>query len=213
MNESLPNQLARYEQIALMIANDISRGSFAEGERISGRSVLAGRYGVSPETIRKALSLLEEQQVAKTVQGSGVYILSREAARNFAANFQERNRLEHLLQHLKALIKERNKLNAEIEKLIQEIVLFKSSILKGMHKTEEIMVMPSSSLIGKSVYETQLRTVTGANVIAIWHNGRWHLSPGRKLLLKAGDILLVTGSNKALSLLRRMAENKTASAE
>ena len=201
-------KIAHYEQIALMIANDISRGSFTEGERISGRSVLAGRYGVSPETIRKALSLLHEQHITRASPGSGVYVLSRQAACEFATTFQESNYLETLLGHLNDLTKKRDQINAEIDKIVGQVVLFKRGILQSMHKTDELRIAPRSALIGKSIHESQLRTVTGANVIAVRRNGRWHISPGRKLLLEAGDILLVAGDNKALGLLRGLVEGK-----
>ena len=48
-----------YKNIALDIANKIINGEFKVGEKISGRSTLAGVYNVSPETIRRAIALLE----------------------------------------------------------------------------------------------------------------------------------------------------------
>ena len=51
---------SQYLQIALDLATRIAQGELTEGSRIYGRSVLASEYGVSPETIRKALRLLAE---------------------------------------------------------------------------------------------------------------------------------------------------------
>lgn len=201
-------ELARYEQIALMIAGEISRGTYAEGERVSGRSMLAGQYGVSPETVRKALALLQSRQVVEVVPGSGVIILSRQAARDFARDFQEHTSLETLERRLDSLIKQRNKLNVEIEKLVKEIVHFKTGMLKSMQNAEEILVSPGSPLIGKSVQEAQLRTVTGVTVTAVRRRGRWYASPGTELRLGAGDLLLVVGPQGAVERLRRLAEGK-----
>lgn len=50
----------RYVKIAMAVAERIYRGEFAIGEKVRGRSTLAGQYGVSPETIRRATSLLSE---------------------------------------------------------------------------------------------------------------------------------------------------------
>ncbi|OIQ08387.1 DNA-binding transcriptional repressor MngR [Moorella thermoacetica] len=201
-------ELARYEQIAIMIAGEILRGTYNEGERVSGRTILAGQYGVSPETVRKALALLQARQVVEVVPGSGVIILSRQAARDFIEDFHEHNSLEVLERRLDTLIKQRNKLNAEIDKLVKEIVHFKTGMLKNMQNAEEIMVSPGSPLVGKSVQEAQLRTVTGVIVTAVRRRGRWYASPGTELRLSAGDLLLVVGNQKAVDRLRRLAEGK-----
>ena len=52
-----------YQQIAIDLATKISNGKFRPGERISGRSTMAGHYNVSPETIRRAVSILEDAGV------------------------------------------------------------------------------------------------------------------------------------------------------
>lgn len=204
--ESTEKLFARYEQIALMIATDINRGIYTEGDKIFGRSVLAGKYGVSPETIRKALSILQEKGITSTFPGSGVYILSRQAARSFIDNFQQHSHLENLLQRLTSLTKHRNKLNQEIDKIIHEIVNFKRDILQNIQKIEDIPLSSQSLLIGKSVHEAQLRTITGVTVIAVRRKGRWYASPGKDLRLAEGDILQVAGHKKALELFRHLVE-------
>ncbi|WP_338832918.1 hypothetical protein MHLNE_17080 [Moorella humiferrea] len=201
-------ELSRYEQIALMIAGEIIRGTYNEGEKVSGRTILAGQYGVSPETVRKALALLQARQVVDVVPGSGVIILSRQAAKEFIEDFHEHNSLEVLERRLDNLIRQRNKLNAEIDKLVKEIVHFKTSLLKNMQNAEEVLVAPDSPLVGKSVQEAQLRTVTGVIVTAVRRRGRWYASPGTELRLSPGDLLLVVGKQKAVERLRRLAEGK-----
>ncbi|CEP66168.1 Transcription regulator HTH, GntR [Moorella glycerini] len=210
MHHTNSEELARYEQIALMIAGEILRGTYSEGERVSGRTILAGQYGVSPETVRKALALLQARQVVEVVPGSGVIILSRQAARDFIEDFHEHNSLEVLERRLDTLIKQRNKLNAEIDKLVKEIVHFKTGMLKNMQNAEEVLVSPDSPLVGKSVQEAQLRTVTGVTVTAVRRRGRWYASPGTELRLNAGDLLLVVGNQKAVDRLRQLAEGKQA---
>ena len=60
---------SQYLQIALDLATRIAQGELTEGSRIYGRSVLASEYGVSPETIRKALRLLAEAFYARYAEG------------------------------------------------------------------------------------------------------------------------------------------------
>ena len=60
---------SQYLQIALDLATRIAQGELTEGSRIYGRSVLASEYGVSPETIRKALRLLAEAFYARYTAG------------------------------------------------------------------------------------------------------------------------------------------------
>ena len=44
-----------YQKIALDLANKIYNGEVKEGSTLYGRSILAGKYNVSPETIRRAI--------------------------------------------------------------------------------------------------------------------------------------------------------------
>ena len=76
-----------YSQIALDIAFRISKGEIKEGTRLSGRSVLASEYKVSPETIRRSLRILEDMAIVKVFPGSGVEISSRAAAAGFIEHY------------------------------------------------------------------------------------------------------------------------------
>ena len=73
---------SRYEQIAIDLARRIARGEFSVGQKLSGRSLLAGTYNVSPETIRRSIALLQNIGVVESITGSGVFIKSSELAGN-----------------------------------------------------------------------------------------------------------------------------------
>ncbi|GFN22058.1 cation:proton antiporter regulatory subunit [Thermanaeromonas sp. C210] len=96
-------------------------------------------------------------------------------------------------------------MNAEIDKLVKEILHFKAGLLKNMQDGEEVLVAPGSGLIGKSIQQAQLRTVTGVTVTAVRRQGRWYVSPGTELPLQEGDLLLVVGTKAAVQRLQRMA--------
>lgn len=80
---------AVYKNIALDVANKIVLGDFKIDEKISGRSTLASMYNVSPETIRRAIALLEEMNVVSSTRGSGIDILSLSAAEKFIEKYKD----------------------------------------------------------------------------------------------------------------------------
>ena len=71
-NDALP----QYMRIARSIAQRIADGELQEGEKLSGRSKLSSEYNVSPETIRKAVQVLQDRAVVNVREQSGVYVLS-----------------------------------------------------------------------------------------------------------------------------------------
>ena len=65
-------RMARYESVALAIAEQIVKGTYLPGSRLHGRSTLAGLYRVSPETIRRAINK-KELSMLSMVQVSMYY--------------------------------------------------------------------------------------------------------------------------------------------
>lgn len=63
-----------YLQIAELLARQIKAGHWRQGERLPTEAELAQRLGVAVGTLRKSLSLLEEQGVLERIQGSGTYV-------------------------------------------------------------------------------------------------------------------------------------------
>ena len=84
-NDALP----QYMRIARSIAQRIADGELMEGEKLSGRSKLSSEYNVSPETIRKAVQVLQDRAVVIVREQSGVYVLSAELARQCLAGFKD----------------------------------------------------------------------------------------------------------------------------
>ena len=102
---------SQYLQIALDLATRIAQGELTEGSRIYGRSVLASEYGVSPETIRKALRLLADMKVVDVKPQSGAVVLSADSARRYIENFSEDADIHSLRLQLKALLAESAEVN------------------------------------------------------------------------------------------------------
>ena len=89
MSGERKNTAPVYQQIAIDLATKISNGKYLPGERISGRSTMAGQYNVSPETIRRAVCILEDAGVVEILPQSGVKILSQQKAVEFVNKFRD----------------------------------------------------------------------------------------------------------------------------
>jgi DNA-binding GntR family transcriptional regulator len=69
-----------YLHIAQTLAERLNSGAYAAGSRLPSGSELRAEFGVSPMTVRRALSMLEQQGLVTGVKGRGVYARSRDLA-------------------------------------------------------------------------------------------------------------------------------------
>lgn len=183
--------MARYVNIAIDIASRIVRGEYREGQKVFGRSTLAGKYNVSPETIRRALTLLQDTGIVSVSPGVGVVVRSRKAAESFLAQSGQRQILRDVQERLHMLLRERDRLDAEIEKLMNELLDYTLKMAGRFQKIEEIKVNRNSPLVGKSLLEAEFRGKTGATVITIYRNGEEIVSPTAETILQADDVLIM----------------------
>lgn len=68
----------KYKQVADKIKQMISDGTYLVGQRIPTEPELCDSFGVGRQTIRKAVTVLEEEGYLKRVQGSGTYVCEQE---------------------------------------------------------------------------------------------------------------------------------------
>lgn len=87
-----------YVRIAQDIAHRIANGDIKEGKKLSGRSIMSSEYGVSPETIRRSFSLLEEMNVVSVQQNSGVIVNSAKNAALYVERHMTRDTRRQLLK-------------------------------------------------------------------------------------------------------------------
>lgn len=193
MEDTVNASLAKYVTIAVDIATRIVRGEYKVGQKIFGRSTLAGRYNVSPETIRRALTLLQEKDIVDVQPGVGVIVKSPDAAKEYLAQYNQRQVLIDIQQRLSELLKERDRLNAEIDKLTNQLLDYTFKMAGRLQKLEEVKVMPNSPVVGKSLAEIDFRARTGATVLAVYRNGEEMVSPQARTIIQEGDVLLIVG--------------------
>jgi len=63
-----------YRQVAAIIASRIESGELGPGRPVPSESSLMGEYGISRDTVRRAMDVLREQNLIVTVQGKGSYV-------------------------------------------------------------------------------------------------------------------------------------------
>lgn len=185
------SSMARYVNIAIDIASRILRGEYREGQKVFGRSTLAGKYNVSPETIRRALTLLQDTGIVNVSPGVGVVVRSKKAAEAFLAQSGQRQILRDVQERLHFLLRERDRLDNEIEKLMNDLLDYTFKMAGRFQKIEEIKVTRFSPLVGKSLMEAEFRGKTGATVLAIYRNGEEIVSPRADTIIESDDILIM----------------------
>lgn len=192
--------VAKYEKIAVDIAYSILNEEWEVGEIVKGRSTLSGKYSVSPETIRRALKLLEELEVVEIVERKGVIIKSKTAADTFIKEYQSKDSILTLREEIADLSLSRRTIeNSILEKI--DLIIEQAMILRnvGIIYPLEIKVPTDSPIIGKSIGEIRFWEHTGATIIGIIRSGHLYLSPGPKLVFYAGDLILYVGNAPNIS--------------
>ena len=163
--ESIP----RYMRIAMSIASRIADGEFQENTRISGRSTLSSEYQVSPETVRKALNLLADMDIVRTVEGSGTIVLSAEKAEKYLETVSVRGEQSDLHSRLQGLLREYTRISRQIYDVGARLIAAGTSPLPS-EKTlpkYEVRVPDDSDRIGMSIGDLRFWQCTGATIVAV----------------------------------------------
>ncbi|MCQ8835019.1 GntR family transcriptional regulator [Streptomyces malaysiensis] len=84
---------AVFRQIADALREAIDKGRFREGDKLPSETELVDHFGVSRMTVRNALSLLQQEGLAVSEHGKGVFVRPRPPVRRLASNrFARRHR-------------------------------------------------------------------------------------------------------------------------
>jgi len=185
-----------YQSIALDIAEKIVDGKYPVGPKFYGRSMLAGRYNVSPETIRRALFLLKDVDVVEITQGSGIHIVSVENAKNFVDRFKDIRTITQTKAKISEIIHKQNALQSELEENINALISF-TDVYDSLASIVPfaIEITPKCKYIGKMVSELRFWQNTGATIIAIRRDDQIELSPGPYAVICDGDVFVMIGQN------------------
>lgn len=190
---------ALYRSIALDLAQRIINDEFPEGTKLSGRSLLASQYNVSPETIRKAITLLKEEHVVSVSQGKEITILSVEKAYSFIEHSKSSDSVYSLRQDAEILLKKKREMDNHLEDILKNIINY-SDRLRNLspYNPVEIEVHGKSHVIGKKICDIKLWQHTGATIVAIRRGTDIIISPGPNAVIAAYDRMVVVGKSDVL---------------
>ncbi len=190
----MQKQPSRYIDIAIQVAMLIVNGEFSEGDKVSGRSTLATRYNVSPETVRRAIALLKDFGVVDSEPKHGITIVSAHKAKAFISTYNKRRSILQAKQEIVDIVnlrKEQDNLLLErLQTMIEEISAPRDM---GAITPMELILPPKSSLINKSLIQCDFWNKTGSTIIAVRRDDSTHLSPNPMWILEAGDVLVFVG--------------------
>ena len=193
----LYRKIPRYEKIALDIAYDIYHGHFQEGEKVRGRSTLASKYNVSPETIRRSMKILSDMEVVETIEKKGSYIQSKEKAYGFIQEYQLKNQVLSLKENIHALITQQQDIEKQVMENLDSIIEHSLQLRNiGLIYPLEIKIQAPSHIIGKSIAESRFWHHTGATIVGISQDGKMVYSPDPQTILREGTKILFVGSHK-----------------
>lgn len=183
-----------YAQIALDIASRIAKGDLKENSKVYGRSVMSSEYGVSPETIRRAMKLLEDMGIVDIKQNSGTIVLSAENAKRYVAKFSEQNNTRSMQKQLVDFIVQQESINRKIIDIVGSIVQINEKFSEtNPFNNYEVIIPANSGIIGHTLGELNFWQETRATVIAIRRDDKIILSPGPYVLFEADDTIIFVG--------------------
>lgn len=181
-----------YSQVAFDIAAKIVSGEIKVGQRFTGRSLMGAQYGVSSETIRRAMRHLGDMGIISIQANVGSTVLSKKRAMEYVEQFQVGKDLRALKARLRKLTEQRDELNVEINKMVKGIVDLSERFRRSDQlRTYEIEVGATNAVVGQTIGELQFRQNTGATIVAIQRGGDILLSPGPHTRLNPEDVLVV----------------------
>ncbi|WMI82058.1 TrkA C-terminal domain-containing protein [Anaerotignum sp. MB30-C6] len=184
------NKVPRYIKIAVDIANRIDSMEFVEGDKLKGRSTLASEYNVSPETIRRSASLLEDMDVIKVSEKSGIFITSSKQARVFIDKFSAKNDLHETRDLLKRLRFEKANLEKQIDENLDSLLEYTLGQKKvNLGASYELSIPRGSHVVGKTTNELKFWYNTGATITAVKRGTELFISPGPHMSFLPNDIV------------------------
>lgn len=188
------NSTPVYLQIAVDVAGRVARDELVIGQKLSGRTTLAGEYNVSPETIRKAMKLLADVDIVEVKHGNGIYVSSIARAEEFIERYQIKSSVNQLKEELIDLMKQRDEIEAKMNQTMKSIIDYTSRFKNSDHvSVNEYYFNYGSLSVEKTLKDLDLKHNTGVTLVGIKRDGITMLSPEEHEVIRAKDKLLYVG--------------------
>lgn len=174
------------------MAESIAGGHYQPGEKVHGRSTLASKYNVSPETVRRAMFLLKDMDIIEMKQGSGIFIKNMDKAQSFVEKFKNAFAADELKENIAALTKERAQLDVKLNDAVLALLdSYERFAYLSPLTPFELSVTEGMALTGKNLADVNFWHNTGATIVAIRRDGQLILSPGPYAEFLPGDVFLL----------------------
>jgi K+/H+ antiporter YhaU regulatory subunit KhtT len=197
-----------YSQVAYDIAMKIAAGEITQGGRFTGRSLMGSQYGVSPETIRRAMRLLDDMGIISTQANVGSVVLSQDRAKEYVEQYRTGKDLRLLKAELQQLVVERESLNEKIKATVEQILDLSDRFRHSdTLRTYEYRIEEGSAAIGLTIGALRFRQRTGATVVAVRRGAEFDLAPGPETILLENDVLIVACALENLSRVAELLED------
>lgn len=188
--------LPQYIRVATQLASKISRHEINEGQKLPGLSILSSSYSVSPETARKAITLLEDMGIVHIKENSGTIVLSAQKAQDYLETITVRQKQLDLSNELRSLYKEYQALGKQMIDISSQLVSASANPIPSEQALPnyEVVVPENSDKIGLSIGELRFWQSTGATIVAIKRGQNIMISPGPYTDIRAGDTIVYVGA-------------------
>ncbi len=188
-------KLPQYMRIAADLASKIAKSEYEVDGRLPGKSTLSSAYGVSQETVRKAVNLLSDMGVVRIIENSGTIVISKEAAKRYLETIKIREEQAGLRDQLRSMFDDYNELGKRILEISESIVSSASLPLPADRSITmyEMTVPDTSDKVNMCIGDLRFWQCTGATIVAVKRGQRITVSPGPYATLHAGDVIVYVG--------------------
>ena len=209
MEKKIQIKQPKYQLIAEDIAAKIVERKYVVGEKIYARSSLASHYGVSPETTRRAIAVLQDLNIVEATKGSGVVIVSYENAAQFVHRLDDVKSVRELQMTLEQKIENQKKELSNIQDTLEEFVS-RTNRLQSINPFVpfQVEITDECPFLSNNIGEVNFWQQTGATIIGIKKGDELIISPGPYAELQAGDILYFVGSDNCFSVVKQFLNSK-----
>ncbi|MFC3927209.1 GntR family transcriptional regulator [Streptococcus caprae] len=112
---------ASYETVAVSIASLIRNQSIVVGQQLEPMVALGNRFGVSRETVRHGLKILDERGVLSLRHGKGAVILSKKKAENYLAEHQQQVEIQEIYHEISQMIGQQESDLDKLKRLVGDL--------------------------------------------------------------------------------------------
>ncbi|MDD4120608.1 MAG: TrkA C-terminal domain-containing protein [Clostridia bacterium] len=189
MKYSIP----RYLKIAVSICESIISDEYQEGTKLKGLSVMATKYGVSQETVRRSLNLLSDKGIINIANGKSSIVISKDQAKAFIISFDKNSIIQQMQLSLVEAHRRRDEIDKEIDSITDQLVYMHKHKVSDKLEPFEIEIDSQSHMINRSIGDLEIWHNTGATILGIVREEETIVSPGPYFEFKAKDKVIIVG--------------------